>query len=154
MSARLSEKQFSTLLKSGNIKVSNSPCFRSTTTAVVPPKASPRRLTAKRTPQDVLWLACQGRFGDKCQAEFKPGIPGRRFRIDIAFPDILLAVEVDGWQYHGKFKISHDRDRERQNLMVLHGWKILRFTAKQIFQNLEACLNSIEAVFNQTSVSR
>lgn len=76
--------------------------------------------------------------------EFKGAIPKRRFSLDIAFPELKIAVEVDGWQYHGKYKESHTKDRERQNLLTLHGWRILRYTAKQINQELEQCVQEIQ----------
>jgi very-short-patch-repair endonuclease len=46
---------------------------------------------------------------------------------DLAFPGCRLAVEVDGWAWH----IDPDRfqrDRARQNALVLAGWTVLRFT--------------------------
>ena len=35
------------------------------------------------------------------------------------------------------------KDRRRQNLLVMQGWRILRFTAADIHQDLEGCLNMI-----------
>jgi very-short-patch-repair endonuclease len=48
-------------------------------------------------------------------------------RIDIAFPDLKLAIEVDGRAWH----VADDRfqrDRSRQNELVRRGWTVLRFT--------------------------
>lgn len=50
-----------------------------------------------------------------------------RYVVDLAFPGCRLAVEVDGWAWH----IDPDRfqrDRARQNALVLAGWTVLRFT--------------------------
>jgi len=47
--------------------------------------------------------------------------------VDIAFPRLRIAIEVDGWAFHH----SHDRfqrDRTRQNHLVTLGWTVLRFT--------------------------
>lgn len=60
-------------------------------------------------------------------ATYPVWIEGRRFAIDIAFPHLLLAVEIDGFAYHA----SSDRftaDRTRQNLLVSAGWTVLRFS--------------------------
>lgn len=70
-------------------------------------------------------------------------MPNRRYRIDIAIPRSKLAIEVDGWEWHGKHKGDFQRDRERQNLLTLHGWRILRFTAGDVRRDVEACVNLV-----------
>ncbi|HEY7007563.1 MAG TPA: DUF559 domain-containing protein [Jatrophihabitantaceae bacterium] len=47
--------------------------------------------------------------------------------VDIAFPRILLAVEIDGFAYHSGAD-RFQRDRSRQNDLVGLGWTVLRFT--------------------------
>jgi very-short-patch-repair endonuclease len=50
-----------------------------------------------------------------------------RARIDVAFAELRIAIEVDGFAYHsarGRFQ----SDRSRQNLLVGLGWTVLRFT--------------------------
>lgn len=76
--------------------------------------------------------------------EYKGAVPNRRFSLDIAFPELKIAIEVDGWEFHGKHKSAHLRDREKQNLLVLNGWRVLRYTAKQILGKPEQCLMEIE----------
>lgn len=52
---------------------------------------------------------------------------GRLIVIDVAFPELRLAVEVDGRAWHsgaGRFQ----SDRRRQNALVRAGWTVLRFT--------------------------
>jgi len=46
-------------------------------------------------------------------------------RIDFAFPDRRLAIELDGYGPHAH---RFQRDRSRQNGLVLMGWTVLRFT--------------------------
>jgi very-short-patch-repair endonuclease len=75
--------------------------------------------------------------------EYKP-LANRNFLIDIAFPEHLLAIEADGWQYHGKFLRDHKRDRERQNLLVLGGWRFLRYTAKDIRTNMDLIMQQVD----------
>ena len=50
-----------------------------------------------------------------------------RHRVDFAYPDLMIAIEVDGYWAHGSFE-AFQRDRERQNELVLAGWTVLRFT--------------------------
>jgi very-short-patch-repair endonuclease len=52
----------------------------------------------------------------------------RRCRIDLAYPGSRIAIEVDGWEYHGS-RSSFDEDRTRANDLVVAGWRVLRFTS-------------------------
>jgi very-short-patch-repair endonuclease len=52
-------------------------------------------------------------------------LSGRRYRIDFAWPEIRLAVEIDGADVHGP--AAFHRDIARQNQIALDGWLILRF---------------------------
>ncbi|MFC3111289.1 hypothetical protein ACFOFO_25650 [Undibacterium arcticum] len=47
------------------------------------------------------------------------------------------------WQWHGKHKQDFVRDRERQNLLCVHGWRILRFSAGMIYQQLPEQLEHV-----------
>ncbi len=94
-----------------------------------------RNQKAQTSLQEDLFFLCRRRFGDQCVAEYRSAVPGRRFRIDIAFPAKYLAIEFDGWAHHGRFKADFQRDRERQNLLTLNGWRILRFTAQDYHRN-------------------
>ena len=53
---------------------------------------------------------------------------GGRGRADVGIPDWRLLLEVDGRAWHARLR-DFDRDRERDNLAVAHGWVVLRFTA-------------------------
>jgi very-short-patch-repair endonuclease len=48
--------------------------------------------------------------------------------IDLAYPSHHLALEVDGWAFHGH-RAAFDADRLRANDLVLLGWSVLRFTS-------------------------
>ena len=118
-------------------------------------KSNPVSVSAKRfvvapvhraaqadAPASRLWEIVKNIPG--AQQEFSGAVPGRRYRLDIAFPAERLCVEVDGWEWHGKYKGDFQRDRERQNLLTRHGWRILRFTAKDIRQNPDGCFTFIK----------
>jgi very-short-patch-repair endonuclease len=51
----------------------------------------------------------------------------KRYRVDAAWPEVKLAVEVDGFEAHGTRR-AFQRDLDRQNVLVLGGWTVLRFT--------------------------
>lgn len=48
-------------------------------------------------------------------------------RLDFAWPEIRLAVEVDGYAVHGTLE-AFRRDRRRGNAAVRRGWVVLRFS--------------------------
>jgi very-short-patch-repair endonuclease len=52
----------------------------------------------------------------------------RRCRIDLAYPDLKLAIEIDGWEFH-RTRTAFDEDRARANDLVVAGWHVLRFTS-------------------------
>lgn len=129
-------------------KVSVRDSFTESVPPVIPgAPAKPRRRRTRRptevTPHDILWAAVVSSFGDGAVREFEGAVPGRKYRLDIAIPVSKLAIEVDGWEWHGKHKGDFTRDRERQNLLTLHGWRILRFTAGQIRRDAPGCVEMI-----------
>ena len=61
--------------------------------------------------------------------------PGRRFRFDFAFPEQMLAVEVEGGQYtRGRHNrpAGYESDCVKGNLAALAGWRVLRFTGRMV----------------------
>lgn len=46
----------------------------------------------------------------------------RRYRADFALPRIRAYVEVDGWNFHGRTKSAHHKDRERSRFFARHNW--------------------------------
>ncbi|MDQ1438066.1 MAG: hypothetical protein QOK43_1695 [Acidimicrobiaceae bacterium] len=60
--------------------------------------------------------------------QFEVRVRGRLVaRVDFAYPDLRLAIEVDGFEVHGT-PSALQRDLERQNALVAAGWTLLRFT--------------------------
>ncbi|AQT81733.1 hypothetical protein B1R94_24500 [Mycolicibacterium litorale] len=64
--------------------------------------------------------------------------------VDIAFPRQRVAVEVDGWAFHSDHA-AFQNDRERQNLLALAGWQVLRFTWFDLTQHPDRVLAEIRA---------
>lgn len=109
--------------------------------------AQPKAQKPKRegpTPHELLYSAILTAGGLAVELEFKNAVPGRKYAIDLAFPKIKLAIEVDGWEWHGKHKGDFERDRERQNLLTINGWRILRYSAGQIRADIQACVDQIK----------
>jgi very-short-patch-repair endonuclease len=100
-------------------------------------------------PEDRLWSMVSARF-PMAEREYRGAVPGRRFRVDIALPALRIAIECDGWTHHGTYRQAHRADRERQNLLVLHGWRVLRFTTSQIQHDEVGILESIDRLVQQS----
>jgi very-short-patch-repair endonuclease len=59
--------------------------------------------------------------------------PTRRWRFDLAWPDRKLAVEVDGGQWMaGGGRHNSDADREKLNAAAIAGWRVLRYSPRQL----------------------
>jgi len=68
-------------------------------------------------------------------------IAGRTFRIDLAYPAWRIAIELDGWEFHHT-RTAFDDDRARANLLVAHGWTLVRFTSRSTDAEIIACLRA------------
>ena len=78
------------------------------------------------------------------------GLPFGPWFIDVAFPAVRLAVEVDGWAFHSgpdRFR----RDRRKQNTLVEAGWTVLRFTWQDIRDHPAETLRRIRAALARSS---
>lgn len=57
------------------------------------------------------------------------------YYIDLAYPTKLVAIEVDGFEFHRE-RTTFDADRARQNDLVRAGWTILRFTSRSTTEEM------------------
>jgi len=59
----------------------------------------------------------------------KPKIQHRigHYRVDFAYPELRIAIECDGYQYHSSRR-SFDADRARRNALTRLGWTVLHVT--------------------------
>lgn len=61
--------------------------------------------------------------------------PTRKWRLDFAWPERLIGVEVDGGTYQRGAHSRHwgqKRDAQKQNAAMLQGWALFRFTSDMI----------------------
>jgi very-short-patch-repair endonuclease len=74
-------------------------------------------------------------------------IGGRRFRIDLCYPEQRIAIEFDSWQYHSGRR-AFDEDRARANQLVLLGFVVLHFTSKSSDQTI---VDTVRAAIERAS---
>jgi very-short-patch-repair endonuclease len=72
-------------------------------------------------------------------------LDGRGFRIDVAFPDLMLAIEVDGWAFH-RNKQRRDRDILKVNGLTKAGWRVLIFSWEDVNERPDYVLTTITSV--------
>ena len=60
--------------------------------------------------------------------QYRVRIGRKKYEVDLACPDEKIAIELDGWEFHGT-RTAFDADRHRTNALVLAGWIPLRFTS-------------------------
>ena len=76
--------------------------------------------------------------------QYRVHAPDGRFlaQVDFAYPELLLAIEVDGWESHGTPK-AMGSDFVRQNGLVPYRWRVLRFTWTQVVRQPEYVASTI-----------
>jgi len=77
---------------------------------------------------------------------------GRRLvgRIDFAYPEHRVAIEVDGYESHTSLQ-AFRRDRDRQNRLVAMGWTVLRFTWDDVVHDPTRVARAITNVLGSKS---
>lgn len=78
--------------------------------------------------------------------EYQNGI----YSYDFAFPELKLDIEIDG-ETHLQEKIILI-DKRRDEWSKSKGWKVLRFTAKQVKSNIDLVINEIMGSLVVTAV--
>ncbi|TAL20866.1 MAG: DUF559 domain-containing protein, partial [Frankiales bacterium] len=63
-------------------------------------------------------------------------------RVDFAWPDERLVVEVDGFAFHAD-RASYRNDRRRTNELVLAGWRVLRFSWEDVVGSPDVVVDQV-----------
>jgi very-short-patch-repair endonuclease len=89
-------------------------------------------------------------------AGWKANLPvilrGLTFYVDVIFRKLKLVIEIDGRLYHNGVDVF-ESDRWRQNLLIVDGWCVLRFTWRMIEERPEEVIAMVrEAIEMLTPV--
>jgi len=68
--------------------------------------------------------------------------PVAPFFIDLAFPEIKLAIEADGYEFHST-PDQKMRDKYRQTRLEAQGWTFERFSGRAIHKDVEVLVAKI-----------
>lgn len=105
-------------------------------------------------PEELLWNRINDINGIERQYIFKRDsfvkINGskdkyrnRYFYFDFAIPEHKIAIEVNGERWHTK-----EQDDERRKEVESKGWRYISFWSKEIYKDLDDCVNEIKRVLN------
>jgi very-short-patch-repair endonuclease len=68
--------------------------------------------------------------------------PGGTYYGDLGYPDQRLILEADGKDHHSKWD-QVMKDMARQNLIVLDGWTVLRFSWRQVLYQPDLVIRTV-----------
>jgi very-short-patch-repair endonuclease len=78
----------------------------------------------------------------------------RRWRFDVAWPTLRVAVELDGGVYqHGGGRHGQDGDRHKLNRAALDGWCVLRFSTAMLRDDPAGCIDAVRGALTQREAS-
>lgn len=75
-------------------------------------------------------------------------VAGTRYHLDFAVPDCLLAIEIDGHQWHST-RQQRQHDSQRDRILTGLGWRVLRFTASEILRNADGCAAEVLTIIKK-----
>ena len=75
-------------------------------------------------------------------SQYQPRLAAVTARVDFAWPDYMLVVEIDGRRYHID-AVAFQRDRVRQNALMQGKWMVLRFTVEDVRYDPAYVVNEI-----------
>jgi len=74
--------------------------------------------------------------------QFEVVVAGQRFRLDAAYPELKIFIEGDGFGVHSPLG-PFERDRSRQNLLVIAEWLPLRFTWRRLCRDPQGVASEV-----------
>jgi very-short-patch-repair endonuclease len=71
--------------------------------------------------------------------------PAEEYWLDLVIEEVRLCVEVDGWKVHSRAEAFHT-DRDRQNVLALAGWTVLRYTPRRLRNDVDGVVAEVLAM--------
>lgn len=111
----------------------------------------PRRATAPKGPnlEEIFKIQVHALRLPEPQREYQFH-PKRRWKFDFAWPQLMIAVEIEGGTYTGGRHVRPEgfrKDCEKYNAAALMGWMVLRGDVKMVKNNV--LLDTVQAALNQ-----
>jgi very-short-patch-repair endonuclease len=85
--------------------------------------------------------------------QFQVVVGGRRFRIDLAFEEEKVAVELDGRGYHSSDR-TWERDINRDLTLATAGWLTVRLSHRRLTSDVDGCRRDVIRVLESRQGGR
>ena len=72
---------------------------------------------------------------------------------DFAFPDAKIAIYCDGYEFHSE-RNPFQKDRQQSRALQLQGWLVLRFAGREILNETDAVVRTIEQAIQRQARER
>ena len=72
---------------------------------------------------------------------------------DFAFPDAKIAIYCDGYEFHSE-RDAFQKDRQQSRELQLQGWCVLRFAGREILNETDAVVRTIEQAIRRKARGR
>ena len=104
------------------------------------------------SPLEDRVLAVMERAGlPRPHVQYPVDVGSSTLRIDIAYPELMIAIEALGFTYHGD-RSGFDRDAVRNNLLQIRGWVVIEITAAMTDDQILETI--VEILDERSNVSR
>lgn len=84
----------------------------------------------------------------RCRQQYRLLLPDGPVLLDAAWPEVKVAVELDGAAFHGSQE-ARERDLRRDAALAALGWVVLRFSYRRLTSSPAACRAEIAAAYRQ-----
>ena len=83
-----------------------------------------------------------------CEQQYRLMLRDGPVRLDAAWPEAKIAVELDGAAFHGSPE-ARERDLRRDAALAALGWVVLRFSYRRLMREPDACRAEILAAYRR-----
>ncbi|MGY1914129.1 endonuclease domain-containing protein [Blastococcus sp. SYSU DS0973] len=84
----------------------------------------------------------------ECRRQYRIALPDGPVFVDAAWPEVRLAVELDGAAFHGSEQ-ARERDLRRDAALAVLGWQTLRFSYRRATSDPEGCRAQIAETYRR-----
>ncbi len=84
----------------------------------------------------------------ECRRQYRVLLPDGPVLLDAAWPEVRLAVELDGAAFHGSEE-ARERDLRRDAALAVLGWQTLRFSYRRATSSPAGCRAQIAEIYHR-----